>query len=244
MEICIPDSINGEFDCLFDAIKFAVLNDRDIYHTLRNIVQYNVRFRRILQNKDVGLLIFHLTNEDASLGHRYFEKHLLDLYNYFNNNPIADYNIQCYNIKDDVTILGHTFHGLDDIVKHIEISCECKDSETYIYRPDELEEYPDIHVGCIYEHYPVFDIFDMGDRRTYQNYIFRKESITDDELTKTLKINHNFNFCMVHEEIDNDLLPILYYSGDGNYMLLATKRELTKKSQNDYFFFNLPKNNQ
>ena len=39
-------------------------------------------------------------NEDASLGLRYFEKHLLNLYDYFKNNPIADYNIQCYNIKD------------------------------------------------------------------------------------------------------------------------------------------------
>lgn len=244
MEICIPDPINGEFDSLFDAIKFAALNDRDIYHTLRDIVQYNVKYRRVLQNEDVESLIFRLTEDDPSLGLRCFAKYLQNLYDYFKNNPIADYNIQCYNINDDVTILGHTFHGLDDIVRHTEISCKCKDSETSIYRPNESEKYPDIHVGCVYQCYPVFDIFDMGDNRTYQNYIFRKESITEDELIKTLETNHNFNFCMVHEKIDNDLLPILYYSGEGNYMLLATKRDLAKNSRNYYLFINPPRNNQ
>ena len=58
-----------------------------------------------------------------------------------------------------------------------------------------------------------------------------------------LKLVHIFSVYFL-KLVHNDLLPILYYSGDGNYMLLATKRELTKKSQNDYFFFNLPKNNQ
>jgi hypothetical protein len=35
---------------------------------------------------------------------------------------LADYDIQCYNIKDKVTILGHTFNGLKDIRRHIELS--------------------------------------------------------------------------------------------------------------------------
>lgn len=29
---------------------------------------------------------------------------------------------------------------------------------------------------------------------------------------------------MVHEQIPINLLPLLYYNGDGNYMLLATKK--------------------
>ena len=37
---------------------------------------------------------------------------------------------------------------------------------------------------------------------------------------------HGFNYCMVHENIPEENLPILYYKGDGKYMLLATKREL------------------
>ena len=34
---------------------------------------------------------------------------------------VAMYDIQCYNIKDEVTILGHTFYGLDDIINHREL---------------------------------------------------------------------------------------------------------------------------
>ena len=46
----------------------------------------------------------------------------------------------------------------------------------------------------------------------------------------TFSIYHTGNFCMVNEQITPELLPILYYKGDGNYMLLATKKEEDCKS--------------
>ena len=36
-------------------------------------------------------------------------------------------------------------------------------------------------------------------------------------------IYHKGNFCVTHENIPEEELPILYYSGDGQYMLLASK---------------------
>ena len=38
------------------------------------------------------------------------------------------------------------------------------------------------------------------------------------------KVGHRMNYCMVHENIPDHLLPMLYYYGDGDYMILATKK--------------------
>ena len=63
--------------------------------------------------------------------------------------------------------------------------------------------------------------YDSCDNRTYQNYIFRTSPIAEEDMKEALKIPLNFNFCMVHEHIPKERLPILYYSGEGEYMLLA-----------------------
>lgn len=66
---------------------------------------------------------------------------------------------------------------------------------------------------------------DWGDYQAYQNYIFRLQSITDDDMTAAKSVATNPHFSMISEKIPEHLLPILYYRGDGNYMLLATKKD-------------------
>ena len=44
------------------------------------------------------------------------------------------------------------------------------------------------------------------------------------EMEAAFAVYHRGNFCMVHEQISEGMLPILYYSGEGNYMLLATNK--------------------
>ena len=81
-----------------------------------------------------------------------------------------------------------------------------------------------VHIGHFYESYPVFDSYDLADDRTYQNYIFCATPITENDMKDAFKNFHGFNFSMVHENMPEENLPILYYRGDGKYMLLATAK--------------------
>ncbi len=93
----------------------------------------------------------------------------------------------------------------------------------YCY-PQECKKQADIHVGEIYESYPIFDSSDLKDRRSFRNFIFRHSPICETDMRDALAIPHRCNFCMVQECIPHDMLPVLYYKGDGEHMLLATER--------------------
>lgn len=118
-----------------------------------------------------------------------------------------------------VTILGHTFNGLEDVIRHRAIIGKNRFMGVECFRPSEINEYTDIHIGELYESYPIFDSSDLGDDRTYQNYIFRTVSVVETDMKETYGMPHGCNFCMVHENIPVHLLPILYYKGDGDYMI-------------------------
>lgn len=71
----------------------------------------------------------------------------------------------------------------------------------------------------------MFDSCDSSDGRSYNNYVFSKIPLTEDLMELYCKrISARFNACMVHEDIPTDLLPILYYDGDSDWVLLATKK--------------------
>lgn len=223
-KICFPYYNKGEFESLADALKFL---NREILpilrYTLCKIVQYNICYRNHLRSYGVDDLIIRLIEEAPQLKKE--TDALNQLREWAADEKLADYDIQCYNIKDKITILGRTFNGLDDIREHIEIyGCEGYDG-LHCWSPTEVGPYEDVHIGHFYESYPVFDSCDLGDDRTYQNYIFRAAPITAADMKEAFRTFHGFNFCMVHETIPEENLPILYYSGDGKYMLLATKRD-------------------
>lgn len=74
-----------------------------------------------------------------------------------------------------------------------------------------------IHIGHL------FESFDFGDNKYYQNYISSNSPITESDMKNAYGVSHRVNFRMVHESIPEDKLPILYYNGNGQYMLLASK---------------------
>ncbi|MBE6303613.1 MAG: hypothetical protein E7089_06725 [Bacteroidales bacterium] len=223
-KICFPHYEKGEFVSLAEALKFLKRKDYSLSSdTLWKIVQYNTRYRNYLRRYGVNILIIRFIIEAPQL---IKETSLLNhLRKWAAKEKLADYDIQCYNIKDKVTILGHTFNGLKDIREHVELCGREGYDGLHCWSPTEVEPYEDVHVGHFYDNYPVFDSYDLGDDRTYQNYIFRNSPIAEANMKETFCTFHGFNFCMVHENIPEDRLPILYYSGDGKYMLLATKRE-------------------
>jgi hypothetical protein len=131
-----------------------------------------------------------------------------------------------YHIDDDITILGHTFHGLQGVRQHCEMTASMG-FQLYCFPTKEHIPLENIHVGIIDKSYPKFDSYDYSDTRCYENYIFAPQPITKEQMQQYANIKQEGNYCMVHEHIPAEHLPILYYVGDGPYMVLATK-----KSQN------------
>ncbi len=222
-KICFPNYNKGEFASLADALKFMRRNDNFVSrYALCNIVQYNICYRNHLRQYGIDSLIFRLLDEAPKLKQ---ERVLLYyLRKWAKDEKLADYDIQCYNIKDKVTILGHTFNGLEDISEHFELYTRDGYGAMHHLFSVEDREYDDIHIGHFFENYPIFDSSDLSDDRTYQNYIFRSNPITESDMQEAFNVFHGFNFCRVHENIPVETLPILYYNGNGKYMLLATKR--------------------
>lgn len=223
-KICFPHYTKGEFASLVDALKFLKRESYSILHYyLCEIVEYNTCYRDYLRHHGVEDLISRLIEEAPLL--REEKEPLHCLREWAAKETLADYDIQCYNIKDKVAILGHTFNGLKDIREHVEFYGQDGYGGFRCWPQTEIKPYGDVHIGHFFEGYPVFDSYDLCDGRTYQNYIFRTAPITKADMKEAFRTSYGFNFCMVHETIPEENLPILYYSGDGNHMLLATKRE-------------------
>ena len=220
-KICIPNYRDGEFSSLKEAVSH--FRDSMLYEfILTEIVFCNISYRDHLREHGLDSLKARLLEEAPELD----EKPLKELDIWWERiGRLAAYDIQCYNIRDKITVLGHTFQGLEDVSRHCEImgheffySFDC-------FVPKEFEVYDDIHIGEVYDRYPTFDSYDLSDDRTYRNYIFRRHPVTEADMKEAFKVSHGCNFCMVHEDIPETQLPILYYKGDGNYMLLATAKE-------------------
>lgn len=222
-KICFLHHTCGEFSSLNEAFRY--LKKREYgwsWYTLTEIVKCNVYYRDYLREHGVNSLIEKIIDEVPELAGD--DKALKHLREWAIKEKVAIYDIQCYNIKDRITVLGHTFDGLEDVIKHRELIGKEFMRGFDCFTPQNVNVYSGIHIGELYENYPIFDSYDLGDDRTYQNYIFRKDKINRQDMETAFSVYRKGNFCMVHEQIPEDFLPILYYSGDGKYMLLASAK--------------------
>lgn len=221
-KICFPHHRCGEFSSLNEAFHYL----RKIeygwsWFTLTEIVKCNVYYRDYLREYGIDSLIKMIIEEVPELAED--NKALNHLREWTLKENIAKYDIQCYNINDEITILGRTFNGLKDIMEHFELYGDYGYFGLQCWPSPKNIPYDDVHIGHLYKSYPRFDSYDLSDDRTYQNYIFRNTQILETDMKDVISVSHRANFCMVHEEIPEDNLPILYYSGVGQYMLLASK---------------------
>ena len=222
--ICISNYFQTHYFSKWqEAIKALYQSDR-IGAELDRFIQYNIVVRDMLRQKGIEALlddIFTVVPKDKirELTIQYITK-------YWAEHPIADYDIQMYHIEDDITILGHIFHGLKSVRQHCEMTASMG-SQLYCFPTKEHIPLENIHVGIIDKSYPKFDSYDYSDTRCYENYIFATQPITKEQMQQYASIKQESNYCMVHEHIPCEHLPLLYYVGDGPYMVLATK-----KSQN------------
>ena len=137
-KICFPHYKKGEFASLADALKFLEHETYSISrYALCEIVQYNICYRNHLRRHGVEDLIVRLIDEAPQLKE---EKVLLHrLREWAAEEKLADYDIQCYNIKDKITIHGHTFNGLQDIREHIELFGREGYDGLHCWSPTEVE---------------------------------------------------------------------------------------------------------
>lgn len=129
--------------------------------------------------------------------------------------------IKEYSITDDIEILGHVFHGLDDIKEHVEIS---------LYRDfslgEAINQKPNktcgVHVGEMWMPHLCIDSGKfMNENTMYQNYIFRNRPITQGDMRKLSELPSGIDECRVLNNMPQDALPMLYYVGSGSTLLLV-----------------------
>lgn len=198
---------------------FVYLNEHPF--EFEGVILHNVCLRDMLRVVGAAQLIAELreivepsARLDMMMG-RFVDK--------WSEKSIADFDIQVLPIMDKLEIGGHTFNGLDEIVKLTEISI------TGCLHPCVTKKKVDgdgVHVGQVYQRYPCFDSSDYAyENRYYQNYIVREKVITEMEMHKLNDIRSAGNGKRIHEQTPEEMLPMVYYEGEGGFLLLATSKK-------------------
>ena len=136
------------------------------------------------------------------------------------DNRQVEHKIFSCSIHDDVEILGQVFHGLQDISAYVEMSqsvgSSCKPS---VREPVKKGR---VHVGELWMSYPCFDSSDfLYENRTYQNYILRERPITFEDMERLRNLPSGINAQRLSSSVPEDMLPMVYYVGDGDTMMVA-----------------------
>jgi hypothetical protein len=216
-----------EFNSLAEAVNYVQQMRGGLSVYIDKIIKYNIRFRDCLRENGIDGVIKMLIAEAPAIA---LETKALDYlkekWTDRMKEHIADYDIQCLPKDSLILIDDYLFNGLDEIDAHSEMSgnpthrySKWYSREGYMHNPAGL------HVGNIWVSYPKFDSFDDCDNRSYNNYFISKEPLTEEKMDEYCnRIDTLGNACMVHEFIPEELLPVLYWDGDSDNVLLATKK--------------------
>ena len=220
-----------EFGSLEVAVDFVQQMRGGLYVYIDEIVMYNIRFRDCLRMHGIEGVIKMLIDEAPAIAQETKALETLrSKWTHRMNEHIADYDIQCLPKNGRICINGCWFEGLKDIEAQVEISGTPGYLFRSWYKREEYRHNPlGLHVGNIWRSYPKFDSSDASDGRCYNNYVFSKTPLTEEMMEDYCsRIKASFDSCMVHENIPADLLPILYYDGDSDCVLLATAKDKRK----------------
>lgn len=226
-KVYFPCYSGCEFESLEEAVNLVQKMPGGFSVYITDIVRYNIRFRDCLREQGIDSVIGMLVDEAPAVAEDIVAlNELRRKWTDRMNEHIADYDIQCFPKDNPISIEGCWFDGLDDIKQQVEISGNPRHTFS---RWSAWQEYKHNlagwYIGNIWQSYPTFDSYDACDGRSYDNYVFSKVPLTETMMDAyCAQIKTYSNFCMVHEEIPVDLLPVLYYEGEGDSVLLATKR--------------------
>lgn len=223
-KVCFPHYGGCEFQSLEEAVN--AIREGDLYVYIEGIVMYNIRFRDCLRKNGMDAVISMLIAEAPAIAQD--EKAIEELKQNWKERKehIADYDIQCLPRNGRFCIEDCWFEGLEDVVAQVEMVGNPRHTNRW-YARDEYKPNPNgLHIGNIWESYPVFDSYDLGDNRSYDNYVFSKSPLTFEMMDRYCEqVKSGYNRCMVHESIPDEFLPILYCDGDRDWVLLATRRQ-------------------
>lgn len=121
-------------------------------------------------------------------------------------------------INDSFRVYGRTIHGLSELKQMVELSNRDYRLDSACYGK---VKWGWLHVGLLWDSYPRFDSFDDCDNRSYQTYIIRRLPIRKTELLRVKDIPCRGDSCYLHDSTPLDMLPMVYYRGEGNTMLIA-----------------------
>ena len=226
-KVCFPCYGRCEFGSLQEAVDYVQQMRGGLYVYIEEIVFYNVRFRDCLREKGVEGVIKMLIEEAPIIALDFKGiNHLKKVWHERLKEYIADYDIQCLSKNGQICIEGYRFDGLEDIEAQAEMSGNPRHTFSKWYARKEYKHNPiGLHIGNIWESYPVFDSYDSADDRSYNNYMISHQPFSEDLMEQYCKqIKVHSNACMVHEDIPPSLLPIIYYNGDSDWVLLASKK--------------------
>lgn len=225
-DICVPDFIYTRYFSTWQEAVCFLNESNKLNSRLEDMIMYNIKVRDEVRRMGIRNFldeVLSIVGRD-----RIKQECIQNIISYWTNNPIADYDIQIYTIDTPITLMGHTFESLNSLRDH----CEMYASNGYLYKPNAKfyvkkdEQYAplnNIHVGVLKEHHFKYDSVSF-----LENYIFRPEPITEELMWQYLQMERKNNFCMVHESIPHELLPILHNFDDLRYMLLATPKPQPK----------------
>lgn len=132
----------------------------------------------------------------------------------------VEHRIFSCSIHDDVEILGQVFHGLQDIDAHVEmVKHEGSSREPWDYKPERKGK---VHVGEMLMRYPCFDSSDyLYENRSYHNFILRDRPITSSDMIRLEQLPSHIDALRIDASVPEDMLPMVYYVGDGDTMIVA-----------------------
>lgn len=218
--IFVPEYLNGG---PFDSFADAMQTDYPQYR-LENIVRYNQEYRKYLRECGMDETIKMLSVMMPSLAQTpsVFEF----LRSRFEKTGIADYDIHCLPIDSDVCLMGTMFDGLSDIKRRATFSIDFSSFE-WPHRGCPIKRKRGANNGFeiieLYAAYPCFDFDDfVNESRYYCNYVMTREKVDADLIKRILSLPRDVNYNLCTEHIPDTFLPVVHYSGDGQYMLVAT----------------------
>lgn len=136
---------------------------------------------------------------------------------------INGYTLHTVSIFDPIVILGHCFQGLAEIRKAVELFMR-DNREPFKASAERCQPVEGVHILCNYQPYPTFDDYDSAsENRAYENYYFLDRPFSKEDTDAIAAVHPGVSFCKVYEGLLLPSgLPVIYYHGDGDTMLVAS----------------------
>lgn len=188
------------------------------------IVYRNVEYRNYLRTNGLEALIARLIKEAPELADN--TGAISRLKKGYESVGIADYDVQIVSIHDEITLLGHTFKGIDEIIHRCEaefdLNVHCKFSTV------EAEPLADVHIVNVYEVYSTYVSREEDyETRKRQTFLFGTTPFASEkdfaEFMNGKRPASELGNDVFCETFDPKLLPAVYYDSSCDYMLVLTK---------------------